>query len=134
MASPRPPRSLSVTQEHYNDLEKQVAGVAATLDGFIKESKENQSRTEREQAAIWSAIREQSDNLGKAVEKLSTKGQISWPMVVATVGMIITVSGAAATVGHMLMESRIRQIEIRDDFLSRMCDENHEAMRCHLAK
>ena len=55
-------------------------------------------------------------------------------MVVATVGMIITVSGAAATVGHMLMESRIRQIEIRDEFLSRMCDENHEAMRSHLAK
>lgn len=128
VARPRPPYRQSPT-EHYTELEKQVAGVAATLDSFIKDAKEYRERNEREQDSMWKAIREQGENLGKAVEKLSTKGQISWPMVVATVGMILTVSGGAATVGQMLVEARVKQLEIRDERLLDMGRENHAAIR-----
>lgn len=123
MAQPR------TVQERYNHLENQVAGVAATLAGFIKESQDNQARTEREQTTMWGAIREQGENLNKAVEKMSTKGQISWPGVIATVGMILSVSAAAAAVGHMLMESRIKQLEIRDERLLDLGKENHASIR-----
>lgn len=132
MAVPTSPRSRTSPSviERYNHLESQVAGVAATLDGFIKEAEVTRARNDREQTAMWTAIREQGDNLGKAVEKLSSKG-ISWPMIVTTIGMILSMSAAASTVGYMLMESRIKQVEIRNDFMLDMCKENHESWRTH---
>ena len=126
--------------ERYNHLENQVSAVAATLDGFIKDSQENRNRTEREQTAIWAAIREQGDNLRNAIEKLSARGQISFTVIATTVGLILSISSAAAMVGHQLMMAQIKQLEIRDEYameifkiktqtLLELGHENHESIR-----
>lgn len=122
-------KSESEANGRYNHLEGQISGIAASLDGFIKESAEYRARTEREQGQIWAAIREQGDNLRNAVEKLSMKGNISWPMIVSTLGIILSVAVAAAGVGHALMESRIKQVEIRVDYNERDLDRQRELIR-----
>ncbi len=100
--------------ERYNHLENQIVGIIATVDGFVKESREDRARTEREQSSLWAAIREQGDNLRNAIEKLSTRGQISWGAVVTTVGLLLALIIAAGQVSVMLMEGRIKQLEIVD--------------------
>jgi len=110
----------------YSHMEAQVSGVAASLEGFIKESREFRDRTEREQTNIWAAIREQGDNLRNAVEKLSANGRIGWPMIISTVTAILAITTAGASVGYMLMESRIKQTEIRQEYHERMLTEYRE--------
>lgn len=132
MAAARPnvraPRLSATVQDRYNHLETQVAEVATTLDGFIKESAEYRTRAERDQSMLWDAIREQGNNLGKAVEKLSTKGQISFAAIATSIGLMLSVSSAVGVVGHMLMESRIRQLEITDQYNVKATDRDHESL------
>lgn len=127
-------------------IETQISGLASSLDGFIKESAEYRARTEREQTQLWAAIREQGDNLRNAVEKLSVRGQISWGAIVTTGAFILALIGAGAGVNNALLESRIRQLEIRDEdtkalresqletertrseFILRIAEENHQAI------
>ena len=133
--------------ERYSHLESQVSGVVASLEGFIKESREDRARTEREQTSLWAAIREQGNNLRNAIEKLSTRGQISWGAVVTTVGLLLALIIAAGQVSVMLMEGRIKQLEIVDsgnmrlieaqmktqdvqnEWLRDLAKENHAAIR-----
>jgi hypothetical protein len=120
----------SVSQAtRFAHLETQVGNVAVQLGDFIKDSKEYRERTERDQAQIWAAIKDQGEQFRGAVEKLSGRGQISWQMIVATVGMVLSVSAAAAGVGHALMQSQIRQLEIREEYLQKAVDECHTAIR-----
>ena len=128
MAYSKPTPSIA---SRYNHLENQVAGLVAQFSDFIRDSKDHRDRIEKDQTQIWGAIREQGEQLRSAIEKLSTKGQISWPMIVATVGLILSVSAAAAAVGQVLMESRMKQLEITTNFLHELGRENHNAIRSH---
>lgn len=119
------PPAAAAADARFAHLETQVGNVSTLLESFIKESKDYRERIERDQSQMWSAIKEQGESLNRAVERLSNNGRISWPMIVATVGMILSVSAAAAGVGHALMESRIRQLEIREEFLQKAADESH---------
>jgi hypothetical protein len=115
--------------ERLAHLETQVGSVATSLNSFINESKEWRDRVERDQSNIWNAIKDQGDNLGRAVEKLSSKGQISWGMIVSTMGMILTITAGFAAVGHAMMESRMRQVEIRQEHIREDVKENREWLR-----
>jgi hypothetical protein len=108
---PSPAQTTSTRIEH---LETAVSNVAVSLDGFIRETRDHRDRLDKDQASIWAAIRDQGENLSRAVDKLSSKGQISWGMIMTAVGTLLGVGAAVATVGQMLMESRIKQLEIAD--------------------
>lgn len=106
--------------ERFSRLESQVGALSATLEDFVTESKEYRQRTERTEQQIWVAIREQGDNLNRAVEKLSSAGQISWGMIVSTGGFLIALIGAGAAVNHALTEARVKQVEIRAELHQEM--------------
>lgn len=123
MISPKPPATPAARYAH---LETQLGNVATQLADFIRDSKEYRDRIERDQLQIWSAIKEQGENLQRSVERLSANGRISWPMIVATVGMVLSVSAGAAAIGNTLMESRIRQTDIRLEYIVKEQDRHRE--------
>lgn len=106
----------------YTHLETQLGNVATQLADFIKESKEYRDRDERERSQIWAAIKEQGDQMRIAFDKLSAKGQISWPAIMTTIAVLLSLIAAAGGVSQMLVESRIRQLEIRDDAMREVMD------------
>lgn len=115
------------TTVRFANLETQIGQVSTQLGDFIKESKDYRDRTERSEAQIWQAIKENGTNLNLAVERLSMNGRIGWPMIISTVTAVLALTAAGASVGHMLMESRIRQLEIREEFMQRDIDRNEQA-------
>lgn len=116
---PSPAQTTSTRIEH---LETAVSNVAVSLDGFIRETRDHRDRLDKDQASIWAAIRDQGENLSRAVDKLSSKGQISWGMIMTAVGTLLGVGAAVATVGQILMESRIKQLEITDSLGRELMD------------
>ena len=121
-----PPKSPNLTSSaRFASLETQVGNVATQLGDFIKESKDYRDRTERSEAQIWQAIKENGANLNIAVEKLSNNGRISWGAIISTGGFLLSIVLAAAGVSHVIVESRIRQLEIREEFMMRDI-ERHE--------
>lgn len=111
-------------------LEAQVGNVAIQLADFIKESKEHRDRVEVDQARIWSAIEKQGLALQSAVERLSSRGQISWGMIVSTGGLVLALIAAGGGVNNALMESRIHQLEIQDDAIREVREAQLETLRC----
>lgn len=97
-----------------NTLEASVASLAVELRSFVKDSEDHRGRIERDQNAIWTAIKDQGKQLTDAVEKLSARGSITWPAVLMTIGTMLGLIGAASTIGHAYVENRIRQLEIID--------------------
>lgn len=111
--------------ERIGKLETSVAGIASSVETLVDSQKH-----------VWAAI-----------EKLSTRGEMSWGKIVSTGGFVLAIATGAATMNNALLEGRIRQVEIRAEdqkeirqaeaktdevraqFLLRMCDENHEAIR-----
>ncbi len=106
-------------------LETKVGSIGETLEAFVAESKEYRLRSERTESQIWAAIREQGERMNSAVEKLSTNGRISWGMIVSTGGFILALIGAGAAVNNALTEARVKQIEIRQEFLQRESDRTY---------
>ena len=47
-------------------------------------------------------------------------------MIISTVTAVLALTAAGASVGHMLMESRIRQLEIREEFMQRDIERNEK--------
>jgi hypothetical protein len=107
------PQSQVTIEARFAHLESAVSNVATQLGDFIKESKDHRERIELEQSRIWTSIEKQSSNLQSAVEKLSSRGQLSWPVIMSTISLILVLVSAGATVSNIIMESRIKQIEIR---------------------
>lgn len=97
MSSPSPQRTV--------ELENKLTQLTTQLSEFVRESHEYRQRQERDQARIWEAI-----------EKIANKGALSWPVVAMTIGLIITMVGTAATLGHAFMESRMKQVEIHLEY------------------
>lgn len=113
----------------FASLEAQVGAISTTLEDFVTESKEYRLRAERNESQIWAAIKEQGDNLNRAVERLSNNGRISWGMIVTTGSFILALIGAGAAVNHSLTEARIKQVEIRQEFMARELDRNYEDLK-----
>lgn len=151
-------RTPTTDSARLGHIESQVSSVATSLEAFIKESSEFRTRTEKEQTQIWAAIRENGDNLRNAIEKLSTRGQISWGMIVSTGGFLLVVISMVAAVNNQLIQGQLEQLKVtdraserqtdmrlefqkelriaedrvrdaHDKFLLRICDENHEALK-----
>jgi len=133
-----PPKKFTSRQsspsviERYNHLENQIVGIVTSLEAFVKESREDRARTEREQNSLWAAIREQGDNLRNAIEKLTARGQISWGAVVTTVGLLLALIIAAGQVSVMLMEGRIKQLEIADNYSRQIVEEKMRTQEVHI--
>lgn len=109
----RPHTAPAVDTTRYQHLELQFSAVATQLADFIKDSKEYRDRNERDQMQIWAAIKEQGTALQSAVDRLSAAGRISWPGIVATVGLVLSVSAAAAAIGKTLVDAQIQQTAIQ---------------------
>lgn len=114
-------------------LESAVTTVATQLGEFIKDNKSNQDllwAAVKEQGNQHSqAIKEQGIQLQMAVEKLSAKGQISWTAICTTIAVLVTMIGAGAKVSHMLMESRMQQVEKVEDVRTRYMEKELEHLR-----
>lgn len=106
-------------------LESAVSTVATQLGDFIKESKDHRQRVEQDQERLWSAIKEQGTSLQSAVEKLSNNGRITWPVICSTLGVVLALVTAGAGVNNALMEARIKQTEIRQEYMQKSMDEKH---------
>jgi hypothetical protein len=113
MSRPSPHTTPAVDTGRYQHLEMQFGAVATQLADFIKDSKEYRDRNERDQMQIWAAIKDQGVALQSAVERLSNNTRISWPGIVATVGLVLSVSAGAAAIGNAIVESKIAQNVIR---------------------
>jgi hypothetical protein len=126
-----PPKNTTSTSNaaRFASLEAQVGAISTTLEDFVTESKEYRLRAERNESQIWAAIKEQGDNLNRAVERLSNNGRISWGMIVSTGGFILALVGAAAAVNHAMNEARIKQVEIRQEFMAKELDRHYEDLR-----
>lgn len=107
------PNTRVTIEARFAHLESAVSNVAIQLGDFIKESKDHRERIELEQSRIWASIEKQSTNLQAAVEKLSSRGQLSWPVIMSTISLILVLVSAGATVSYTIMEGRLKQIEIR---------------------
>lgn len=115
---PTPPN----TAGQFAHLETQVGSVATQLSDYIKDSKEYRDRIERDQMQIWAAIKDQGQALQTAVDRLSNAGRISWPGIVATVGLVLSVSAAAAAIGKTLVDAQIRQNQIQIEHMEKEMD------------
>jgi hypothetical protein len=137
------PRTSAPTPEPFDaarfaTLETKVGSIGETLEAFVAESKEYRLRSERTETQIWAAIREQGERMNSAVEKLSNNGRISWGMIVSTGGFILALIVAGAGVNYSLTEARVRQIEIRQEYMQREADraytERRDQIRDQVAK
>ena len=132
-------------------MEGVVSGLSQQFADFLKESKEHRDRTERDNQQIWQAIKEQGAAMQASVDRLSSKGEMSWGKIASVGGfMFVCASGLGALVWQ-LSEARVHQLEVKadtvekynqeirtlekevrdthDKFLLRICDENHENIR-----
>jgi hypothetical protein len=111
-------------------LEGLVGVIATQFSEFIKEAKDHR---EADQAQLWAAIKEQGNQhsaaikeqgtqLQAAVEKLSSKGQITWPIICSTLGVVIGLVTAGAGVNNALMEAKIKQTEIRLEYIQKLLE------------
>jgi hypothetical protein len=122
--SPNPSKSSDARFAH---VESSIASLATTVGDFIKESREDRERRDREDKShrdmLWQAIKEQGVSLQTSIEKLSTRNQITWPMICSTLGVVLGLVTAGAGVNNALMEARIKQTEIRQEFLQKELDQ-----------
>lgn len=86
-------------------LETSLAQLSTQVGEFIQDSRAYRDRQEREQAKVWETI-----------EKIANKGALSWPVVAMTIGLILSIVGTAAGLGHAFMESRMKQVEIHLEY------------------
>ena len=122
MSRPAAQHSHTTAEARFAHLESSISSVAIQLGDFIKESKEYRERIEQDQSRIWTAIEKQGSSLQQAVERLSARGQISWPLIMSTVSVIVVLVSAGATVNFKLTESRIQQLEVREDSMEKLHD------------
>lgn len=93
-------------------LETGLDNLTGKLSTFIDDSKEHRRVMGEELSRIWQAHNEQGERMTEALNRLSSKGAITWPLLVSTGGFVLTLVLAAAGLGHAFVESRSRQLEI----------------------
>ena len=131
MANDTTPRNTTGRLVH---LETALSGLAAQISTFIKESHEHRDRIERDQAAIWTAVKEQGDRFTAAVDRISTRGALSWPVVVITIGMILGLITSIAVIAEKIAEARLQQHEIRMDYIEKIKEIEKTHLRELMAK
>lgn len=104
--------AITSLANHYGDFLKENRANNDLLWTAIKEQGIQHSQSIKEQGIQHSqAIKEQGIQLQSAVEKISDQGKISWSAICTTIAVLVAMIGAGAKVSHMLMESRIAQLE-----------------------
>lgn len=125
MSSARPTTAVKLA-----GLETGMQNLTGKVETFVQDSKEyrdfmaQETRDNRrtqieEQTKIWTELRAQGDRFNTALEKLGSRGAITWPLILMTAGFVLTVVGTAATLGHFFVETRVKQLEIADRYLER---------------
>jgi hypothetical protein len=128
MATPRENQNDKINriEAGMSSTDAKIATVATQLGDFIKESRRDNEQmwaAHKEQGqALQAAIERQGQALQAAVEKLSNKGQITWPVICSTVGVILSLIIAGGGINHALTESRIKQLEIREEYMQKELD------------
>ena len=123
----RQPSSGNTTNARLGNLEAAVAGIASEVSAFLKESHEHRARIERDQAAIWTAVKEQGDRFTAAVDRISTRNTLSWPIIVITIGMILGLITSIAVIAEKIAEARLQQHVIRMNYMEeiRQIEDGH---------
>lgn len=98
------------TDRRVAHLETQVGALATQFKDFITESKESRERSERELTKLWEAVVKQGEDLRSGIERVGTKGQITWHMIFAAVGVIATVIAFAASATTSLIDGKIERL------------------------
>jgi len=119
MATPTKPRAASRNGSplhHYHDritaLEEGVVGLSRSIATFVTEAKDHRKQVEGEHSRLWETIKEQGVAMQRSIDKLSSRGEISWGKIVSTGGFLVALVGIAATMSNTLVEGRIKQVEI----------------------
>ena len=123
------PSSASTTTRLVH-VENQLSGLTAQFSDFLIEQRVYRKSQEKSRDDLWRAFESQGKQTQEAIEKLSSRGQISWGMIATAITTILAVGASVAAVGHLLMESRIRQLEITDDAAAKLMQSElrvHEA-------
>jgi len=116
----------------FTRLETQMGGLAQQFSDFLRENKDHRDRIEIEQSKIWTAMQEQGKNMQASVDRLTARGQISWPVIMVTITVVLTIFSLAAGLGHALMESRIRQLEIQDTANKELMEAKNETQNVRI--
>ena len=98
------------TDRRLAHLETQVGALATQFKDFIAESKESRDRSERELTKLWEAVVKQGEDFRGSLDKVGTRGQITWHMIFAAVGVIATVIAFAASVTTSLIDGKIDRL------------------------
>lgn len=98
------------TDHRLAHLETQVGALATQFKDFITESKESRERSERELTKLWEAVVKQGEDLRQGIERVGSKGAITWHMIFAAVGVIATVIAFAASVTTALIDGKIERL------------------------
>lgn len=112
------------TQSHENygvlvELKDSLLAISNRLEQIdAKQSAENtriHARIDATQEKFINAISSLKDNTQTSIERLSTKGQISWAMIFTAITVLMVVIGGLAGVSNALVQARFRQLEIQDE-------------------
>lgn len=120
------------TTARLGHLETAIAGIASQVSAFIKESHEHRERIERDQAAIWAAVKDQGDKFTDAVDRISTRGALSWPVVVITIGMILGLITSIAVIAEKIADARLEHGVIRMNYMEEIRDREDAHIRSDL--
>ena len=139
---PKYSRQTSPTniQERQNHLENMLTGITTAFNDSLTEDTKRREKDEVERSRIWTALEKQNSDLSEAIreqgrqmntgfDKLAAKGEIRWPAILVTISVLLGVGGAIATVEHAIVEGRIRQLELVDEYSGKLMEsklENHE--------
>ncbi len=107
-------------------LETQVGALATQFKDFISESKESRERAEREMTKLWEAVVKQGEDLRNGIERVGTRGQITWHMIFAAVSVIATVIAFAASITTSLIDGKIERLH---DNITLRYNENQSDIR-----
>lgn len=132
-------------------MEGVVSGLSQQFADFLKESKEHRDRIERDNQQIWQAIKEQGAAMQSSVDRLSSKGEMSWGKIASVGGFLFVCASGLGAMAWQISEHRVHQLEVKADtvekynqeirnlekevrdtnnrYILRMCDESHENIR-----
>jgi len=104
------------TQEtRLSRLETAVASLTEGLTKFVDETRTYRAEQGQEFRRVYDAM-----------EK--GRSRITWPLIVSIGGFVLTLVSTAAVIGHAFMESRVKQLEIREEFMQRDLERHERAM------
>ncbi len=94
---------MDETSSQISQIREELGTLAGSVKSLLAMSKERWERDDKEKGLLWEGIKE-----------LANKGQISISTIATVLGMILSISSAAATLAYLLMQSQVEQLKITD--------------------